>query len=117
MNAINRYAFTVRPKKPFLDWVNGTDPKHPLTLDEIRDEPNVYLLPEMEDPKEQQKYLERNCARIFKHKLYGYWTDAELFPKDLSWKIFKEWFDFEILSMVIDTLDEEIEKDEWEEEP
>jgi|GEM_PF-3855502 len=49
MKKINRYAFIVRPKKPFLDWANYTDPNHPMTLDEIRDEPDVYLLPEIRD--------------------------------------------------------------------
>jgi len=111
MRTINRYAFIVRPKKMFLDWVNYTDPKHPMTLDEIRDEPDVYLLPEIEDPKEQQKYLETHCEKIFEHKLYAYWTDSESFPKDLSWTVFKEWFDFEILSMVIDTLEIPIRKE------
>ena len=67
MKCINRYAFIVRPKKPFLNWVNFNDPEHPMTLVEIREEPDVYLLPEIEDPGEQQKYLEENCDEIFRH--------------------------------------------------
>ena len=111
MKTINRYALIVRPKKPFLDWVNFIDPENQLTLEEIRDEPNVYLIPEIEDPAKQQKYLEENCETIFRHKLYGFYTDEELFPKDLSWRFFVEWFDYEILSMLIDTLNKPIRKD------
>src|SRR3989338_7699679 len=99
------------PKKPFLDWVNFTDPKNPMTIEEIREEPDVYLLPEIEDPGEQQKYLEENCEEIFRHELYGYYTDEKLFPKNLNWKFFEEWFDWEILSMVMDTLDRPVQKE------
>lgn len=80
-------------------------------IENIREEPNVYLLPEIEDPEEQQKYLEENHEEIFRHELYGYYTDENLFPKDLSWKFFEMWFDWEILSMVIDTLDSPICKE------
>ena len=111
MKCINRYALIVRPKKPFLDWVNFNDPEHPMTLAEIREEPNAYLLPEIEDSGEQQNYLEENCGEIFRHELYGCYTDEKLFPKDLSWNFFVEWFDWEILSMVIDTLDRPIRKE------
>lgn len=112
MRTINRYAMIVRPKKPFLDWVNYVDPSSIVTLEKVREDPNIYLLPEIEDPKEQQKYPEENCGDFFKHQLYEWYTDEKLFPKDLDWRYFKEWFDCEILSMVIDTIDDDIEKEE-----
>lgn len=82
-----------------------------MTIEEIREEPEVYLLPEIEEPEEQQKYLEENCEEIFWHQLYSCYTDETLFPKDLSWKFFKVWFDWEILSIVFDTLDKPIRKE------
>jgi len=58
MNAINRTAIVVRPGQPFLDWVYRADAtSNELSLEELRREPKVYLLPECENEEEAREYL------------------------------------------------------------
>jgi len=113
MQFLNRDAIIVLPKKPFLDWVNYTDPENPMTLEELRDMPNIYLIPETDTPEEKEKYLEKNCQKIFKHELFGYWTDEEAHPKDLSLKVFKEWFEYEFSEMIADTLSKSLTRESF----
>jgi hypothetical protein len=47
MDAINRSAVIVMPAQPFLDWLHQADPTSAeLTLEDLRREPTIYLLPE-----------------------------------------------------------------------
>ncbi len=115
MKILNRYALIVRPKQPFVDWVNfACADDHKVTLEDVRDEPDVFLWPEIEDPKEQEEYLKEKCQTLFKHFLTGWCTDEDTHPKDLSWKHFKEWFEWEVLSMVFDTLPASIRREEYD---
>jgi len=43
---VNRSVLVVLPKQPFLDWLHNADPTSgELTLEILRDDPSVYLLP------------------------------------------------------------------------
>ena len=58
MDTINRSALAVKPAQPFLDWLHRVDPTSThLTLDYLRLEPTIYLLPEWESDEEALKYL------------------------------------------------------------
>ena len=47
MNMINRSALVVEPAQPFLDWLHRVDTSSAdLTLDDLRLDPSIYLLPE-----------------------------------------------------------------------
>ena len=47
MEAINRAAVVVKPRQPFLDWLNQVDPtSQNLTLSDIQREPKIYLVSE-----------------------------------------------------------------------
>jgi hypothetical protein len=47
MDIINRSAIIVKPAQPFLEWLHRVDPTSAhLTLDDLRREPTIYLLPE-----------------------------------------------------------------------
>ena len=53
MKTINRSALLVQPAQPFLNWLHGVDPASAhLTLDDLRLEPTIYLLPEWETEEE-----------------------------------------------------------------
>jgi hypothetical protein len=58
MNTINRTAIVVRPGQSFLDWLHRADPtSNELSLEDLRREPKVYLLPECENEEEAREYL------------------------------------------------------------
>ncbi len=50
MNEINRGVIVVKPRLPFLEWVNSTgDDDMVLTLEEATRDSTAYLTPEIED--------------------------------------------------------------------
>ena len=59
---------------------------------------------EVEDPRIDEMY-----EKIFEMELGSWCDDRSLWPQDRSLKTFWEWFDVEIHSLVIDTLDEDIQ--------
>ena len=64
----------------------------------------MYLIPAYEENEKYEKFLKKHCIDIFEHELGGWYTDPEMWPKDRSWKVFQEWFDYEIQTMVYDMI-------------
>ena len=108
--SINRAAVIISLKKPFIEWIKYVDSEAQY-LDEKHDSKAIYLLPEVSDTGKSERYLKKNFQKIFEHELGGWYTDPSLWPKDRSWKVFNEWLDYEIHSMIFDVLDEPIEKE------
>ena len=53
MQMMNRCGLLVQPAQPFLDWLRRVDPTSTeLTLEDLRQEPAIYLLPEWETEQE-----------------------------------------------------------------
>ena len=48
LNVLNRSAVAVRPKQPFLDWVNSVESDSSVTADDLQK--TLYLVPDYEDP-------------------------------------------------------------------
>ncbi len=46
-------------------------------------------------------------------ELGGWYQDEEVWPRKRSYALFRRWFDVEIHSIVVDSLDEEIEKEDF----
>ena len=115
MYQINRSVVVVRRKQPFVDWANSTNAvgdTNVITLADVNDEPNVYLIPEYEDDKSLKRILPTAIACIWDSELSGWYTDEARWPRDRSANAFHEWFDLEIGSMVYDLLDDPIAKEE-----
>jgi hypothetical protein len=69
MDTVNRSAIVVRPGQPFLDWLHRVDPTSAhLTLDDLRLEPAVYLLPEWESNEEALGHLAQVSHEIFEER-------------------------------------------------
>ncbi len=113
---INRSALIVKVKKPFLDWLIYTSKEYDPPEDEL--DPNllktegfdskfVYLIPIYDDMDSYEKFLKENYKEIFEHELSGWYTDPKMWPKNRSWKVFQEWFEYEIQSMVFDMVKNE----------
>lgn len=105
---IDRIAIIVKPKKPFFDWLNSVFPEdEPITT---KDDNNVYLLREMVDNEAVLKWVKKNYDKIFINELNDWYTDEEGWPKNRTYKMFAEWFDIEICSMVLDLEDFPVNK-------
>lgn len=67
---VNRTAIVVKPAQPFLEWLHGIDPDNQdLTLEEIRDEPNIYLLTQCDACDEIRRRLRKVFGEIFEEEL------------------------------------------------
>jgi hypothetical protein len=49
---------------------------------------------------------------LFEAELEGWYTDPSMWPQELTWKLFCEWFDVEYHTVLIDTVGDEIYDDE-----
>ena len=50
---VNRNAVVVKPKQPFIDWLNSVEPEGGCALkDEDFKDSSIYLIPECDSPEE-----------------------------------------------------------------
>lgn len=110
---INRAALIIKIKKPFIDWLvfcskEYDDEEREMKPEEIKtegfDSKNVYLIPAYDETDKYENFVRKHCNEIFEHELSGWYTYPEIWPQKRSWKVFKEWFDFEIQTMVLDMI-------------
>jgi len=108
--SINRIAVIIKHKQPFIEWIKATGDDGFYPLDEKHDSKSIYLIPE-KDGADWDKYLKKYYLEIFANELEGWYNDPSVWPQDRSWKVFNEWLDFEIQTMVYDLIDGPVEKD------
>ncbi len=104
---INRSAVTVCAKQPFLDWLMEIpDPVQPdLTLEQINEEPNVYLLPAYDTDDDKAELIEQFHDAIFETELDEWCTDESAWPQNRDFELFMEWFTVTFHSVVEDMVD------------
>ena len=116
MYIINRHAAIIKPRQPFLDWLESQpDWDLDITLEELRADCCAYLIPGYDSPEQAMRYIERNHKAIFEWELFGWYTDESIWPKKLTLSIFRKWFDVEIHTMTVDMLNGHIEREKIDE--
>lgn len=117
-STINRQLILVLPKQPALDWLMSVDPQplDHLTLNDIRQETEAFLIPEgiVNSPEQAQSWAERRWSELFLQFVSGWYLDMDLWPKKRTLKMFREWFDVQYHSMVWDLADEPLTHEEWD---
>lgn len=99
MNVLNRSAITITYKKPFVDWNNQLIPDM-LLEENMLGESKTYLIAELYDDAE--KLMKKHYKLIFEIELEGIWTYENDWPQKRTFKLFNEWFNYEISDFVID---------------
>lgn len=114
---INRTVVLLGPKQPFLDWLNNVDPDdQALTVDDLRDDNEVFLIPQFNENSDSEKWVETRWSFLFEHMLMG-WVDEEiLWPQNRTLDMFREWFEIEIHTMAWDLSDEPLIVEDWQDE-
>ena len=107
--AIDRSAILVRPKQPFYDWINKVF-KEDKPISEL-EENNIYLIREMRSNEEIKKWIKKNFDKIFVNELNDWYTDESVWPTNRTHKMFTDWFDVEVHSMVLDLEEFPVTKD------
>jgi hypothetical protein len=104
---LNRSVLIVRPKQPFVDWINTADPEpgevpHVFTLTEVNEDATAFLV-EVEDEDELEKWLKKNWQPLFEEQLEGWYVDPDLWPKARTLRMFREWCGLDLHTIVLDT--------------
>jgi len=112
MYVINRSAAIIRPKQPFVVWVNSVaDEGHQYSIEDFRTDCSVILLPETDSDEHAESILKDLFSSIFDLDLSGWITDESAWPDNRTYEMFKEWFDVEFHSMIFDPYEDDIEKE------
>lgn len=111
MYSINRQIVILKPKQPFLDWLNNVNSTN-LSLEDIRSDCTIFLIPVVDNLADGEKYIKSIFPDLFDMELSEWNIDENLWPKDRTIEMFRECFDVFFHSTVIDTLEKEIEKKE-----
>ncbi len=109
MDSINRATVVVKPKQPFIDWLNTVFSDEKYTLEKFRQNNLTFLIPIFDNPDDTIKYLKKSFHQIFDWELFGWYTDTDAWPENRNWKMFNEWFDIEVNSEVYDLVGTPIE--------
>jgi hypothetical protein len=105
MKSVNRFALIVRPAKPFIEWAAKVfdEPLEAVRQEILEGEPGVYLLPESEEVDiSEPGILKAYWREIFKEELEGWCTSEEDWPKHRTEALFRNWFDLELSTLVLD---------------
>src|ERR1700676_3438138 len=105
---VYRCADAVKPKQPFLDWLNKIESPADERLSELQEDCNLYLVPDYENVNDMkkaiEKYIKLNYSSIFINELPAWYLDKTMYPK-LTYPTFLDWFETTIHSMIFDMVD------------
>src|SRR3546814_16183673 len=92
---INRNLILIVPKQAALDWIRSVDsqPIEGLTLDELRQEQEVYLIsPDIiNTPEQAEQWALKRFSVLFASFLDSWFTNQALWPKRPNSKMFLDW--------------------------
>ena len=108
---VERSVAILKPRQPFLDWVNNSfdDLTQEITLESIRIDCNSYLIPEVEEIEDGINFVDEKFADLFALELASWTEDENVWPTELTLKMFWEWFDVEIYPTMVDISSDEPE--------
>ena len=103
MKTINRNLLIVKPKQPYVDWINAQpDQDTPVTLADIHRDCHTYLIPEVIGEEDAYEYIEAFKPELFIIELNAWYRDPKIWPETRTSAIFDEWFELEFHSMIFD---------------
>jgi hypothetical protein len=95
-NYINRSAIIIKPLQPFIDWCCTV---YPEDLDDIK-ETRTYLI--SEDIEDIDSWLVKKFDKLFTFELESWHKNKKEWPQKRNYKMFKEWFQIDISTMIYD---------------
>jgi hypothetical protein len=114
----NRVVAIILPKAPFVDWIKAADPvpsNATITFEDAREEPSAFLIPtdDADDPDQPGKrWIQRNWKAVFEQLLGDWYVDPDLWPRNRTLKMFRDWCEVRIHTVVLDYADTPLEYDD-----
>lgn len=106
MYFVDRTAVVLKPTALFLEWLKSADDNIPdLTLEQIRSNCSVFLVPQFDQPEAAVSYFDERYQTIFEAEISGWDIPRAKWPQDMGLKAFWEYFEVEIHDMVLDMED------------
>lgn len=102
MKTLNRSAFVVRPKEPYLRWAANVDGDSEDAAEELRGQVSVYLVPRDPHDQEETAPLADFFREIFRIELEAWCLDEDQWPAARDLDTFGRWFDVVGQSIVVD---------------
>jgi hypothetical protein len=101
MKTINRTVVTISPRQPYINWANSFEDDGPkLESGEIYSV--ALLIPDRYDETNFEEFIKKNYSMIFEEELAAWMADPDAWPKNRTYKKFKEWFEVNVSDTVID---------------
>lgn len=116
-DSVHRNVAIVKLKEPFLSWLKAIQhPDADMTAELLNQACTALLIPDFGLDEDSRAYIYGHYQAIFENELQFWSQDDAVFPKQRDPKMFEEWFDIEIYTTVLDTVDGEIAKGDEEPE-
>ena len=111
---INRALITLKPKKKYLDWARSVGDGKEVDEVKMEDFCNAYLIGEIDSSEkgEIRKNLGKYWREIAAEEFEAWWMLEDDWPELRSIKDFEEYFDWTFTELVMDLLDDVLEKDD-----
>jgi len=117
---LNRASVCLKPKKSVIDWLKEIDRSigaEPIgALDPLDENGDIFLIPDedtIESREDAVKWIEKRWSDFFEFELGKWIIDDQLWPKNRTLKLFRDWFDIEYHSMVWDLGNEPLATEDW----
>ena len=99
-NAEDQTLISVKPRKPFVDWINKFSPTSIVSIESAG--MCLFFFPNFNNDSEYEAYLRIHYNSMFEKMLYEWRRDEKEFPQNRTFELFLEWFE-------ISTFDKELE--------
>jgi hypothetical protein len=109
--ALQRWAVIVHPKQPFLDWVAETCGGDREEYEHVY-EARIYLLKNCKSIAQAERRLRKEYLRILEAEIATCAFDPTPWPQDRTFKMFRDWFQYEFCTYVVDLADGSLVSDE-----
>jgi hypothetical protein len=113
MKSINRGVVVIKPREPFLEWINRESPLSlPVTMEYLYQDCTAILVPDLYSLEDMLDYLEPLKPMLFEAELKAWNRDPTTWPQERTAETFDAWFKPEVHSEVWDAVDAPIVKGE-----
>ena len=99
---VNRSAFILRPREPYLRWAASLDEDAANDAEGLESRVSVYLAPEHASFEEETPPLEEFYEEIFEIELSAWSEDEAMWPRCRDLDTFQKWFEVGRESVVVD---------------
>lgn len=109
---LDSVAILVRPRQPFIDWMNKVYPEDNFELKDFAAY-NTYLVADDDiaiEEEELEQLVFENYKEIFETELNSAIIETDEWPEEVSFELFKDWFEY-LVSAQVFNLNQNIEDD------